>query len=232
MDRLAMSGQTTSFTASIDHKLTPTCRGLQLAESRLAQIADDAAHCRRCPLYRNATQTVFGEGPVKAPLMMAGEQPGDQEDLEGHPFVGPAGRVLDRALEKAGLDRRTIYLTNAVKHFKHEQRGKRRLHKRPNRDEVEKCRWWLDRELALVKPRLVVALGALAAHALMGRTVVLTRERGRLLRWADGRAGLATIHPSAVLRMPDDTSRRSMLSSLIQDLQKASLIADDMESAE
>ncbi len=153
MDRLAMSGQTASFTASIEHKLSPTCRGQQLAESRLAQIADDAAHCRRCPLYRNATQTVFGEGPVHAQFMMVGEQPGDQEDLEGHPFVGPVGRVLDRALEKAGRDRRSVYLTNAVEHFKHEQRGKRRLHKRPNRDEVEKCRWWLDRELALVKPR-------------------------------------------------------------------------------
>jgi uracil-DNA glycosylase len=162
--------------------------------------------------------------------MMVGEQPGDQEDLEGHPFVGPAGRVLDRALEKAGLERRSNYLTNAVKHFKDEQRGKRRLHKRPNRDEVEKCRWWLDRELALVKPRLVIALGALAARTLMGRTVVLTRERGRLLRWADGRAGLATIHPSAVLRMPDETSMRNTFSSLVRDLQKACLIADGLES--
>jgi uracil-DNA glycosylase len=228
MDRLAMSGRTASFTASIDHKPTRACRGQQLAESQLAQISDDAAHCQRCPLYRNAAQTVFGEGPAGAPLMMVGEQPGDQEDLEGHPFVGPAGRVLDRALEKAGLERRSIYLTNTV--FKHEQRGKRRLHKRPNRDEVEKCRWWLDRELVLVKPRLVIALGALAAHTLMGRTIVLTREHGHLLHWADGRAGLATIHPSAVLRMPDETSRRNTFSSLVRDLQKACLIADGLES--
>ena len=129
------------------------------------QLVDDAAHCQRCPLYRNATQTGFGEGPIDAALLLVGEQPGDQEDREGRPFVGPAGRILDLALEKAGLDRRSIYVTNAVKHFKHEQRGKRRLHKHPNRDEVEKCRWWLDQELVLVKPRLVIALGALAGAA-------------------------------------------------------------------
>src|SRR5262245_18760534 len=140
------------FTAPDDHQLTPARPGQSLAESRLVQLADDAAHCERCPIYRNATQTVFGKGPINAPLLIVGEQPGDQEDREGHPFVGPAGRILDRALEKAGLDRRSIYLTNAVKHFKHEQRGKRRIHKRPNRHEVEKCRWWLDKELMLVKP--------------------------------------------------------------------------------
>jgi uracil-DNA glycosylase len=158
---------------------------LSLAKSGLAELADDASRCQRCPLFRHATQTVFGEGPANAQLMMVGEQPGDVEDREGHPFVGPAGRILDRALQKAGLDRRAIYVTNAVKHFKHEQRGKRRLHKRPNPDEVEKCRWWLEKELALVNPRLVIGLGALAAQALMGRKVILSRERGRLLRWAN-----------------------------------------------
>jgi DNA polymerase len=192
------------------------------------QLVDDAAHCQRCPLYRNATQTVFGEGPIDAALLLVGEQPGDQEDREGRPFVGPAGRILDLALEKAGLDRRSIYVTNAVKHFKHEQRGKRRLHKHPNRDEVEKCRWWLDQELVLVKPRLVIALGALAARALMGRTVILSHERGRLLHWANGRQGLATIHPSAVLRMPDDASRQSALSSLVSDFRQALLVAEGL----
>jgi DNA polymerase len=192
------------------------------------QLVDDAAHCQRCPLYRNATQTVFGEGPIDAALLLVGEQPGDQEDREGRPFVGPAGRILDLALEKAGLDRRSIYVTNAVKHFKHEQRGKRRLHKHPNRDEVEKCRWWLDQELVLVKPRLVIALGALAARALMGRTVILSHERGRLLHWANGRQGLATIHPSAVLRMPDDASRQSALSSLVRDFRQALLVAEGL----
>jgi uracil-DNA glycosylase family protein len=179
-----------------------------LAEPQLMQLVDDAAQ--------------------DAALLLVGEQPGDQEDREGRPFVGPAGRILDLALEKAGLDRRSIYVTNAVKHFKHEQRGKRRLHKRQNRDEVEKCRWWLDQELVLVKPRLVIALGALAARALMGRTVILSHERGRLLHWANGRQGLATIHPSAVLRMPDDASRQSALSSLVSDFRQALLVAEGL----
>jgi uracil-DNA glycosylase len=160
--------------------------------------------------------------------MMVGEQPGDVEDREGRPFIGPAGRILDRALQKSGLDRRAIYVTNAVKHFKHEQRGKRRLHKRPNPDEVEKCRWWLDKELALVKPRLVVGLGALAAHALMGRKVIISRVRGRLLHWADGRPGLATIHPSADLRMPDAASRQTAFLGLAKDLQQAGVIAESL----
>jgi uracil-DNA glycosylase family protein len=140
--------RTPSYTAPGEHQLTSK---QFLAEPQLIQLAGEAAHCQRCPLYRNATQAVFGEGPIDAALLLVGEQPGDQEDREG-PFVGPADRILDLALEKAGLDRRSIYATNAVKHFKHEQRGKRRLHKRPNRDEVEKCRWWLDQELVLVKP--------------------------------------------------------------------------------
>jgi uracil-DNA glycosylase len=203
-----------------------------LVVSRLTELAEDAARCRRCPLFRNATQTVFGEGPLNAPLLMVGEQPGDQEDKEGHPFVGPAGRIFDRALKTAGLDRRSIYVTNAVKHFKHEQRGKRRLHKRPNGYEVEKCRWWLDQEMALVKPKLVVALGALAASALMARTVVLARERGRLLRWANGRPGLATIHPSAVLRMPDETSRQIALLGLVRDFKQALAAAEDFDDGQ
>jgi uracil-DNA glycosylase len=186
-----------------------------------ARLAEEAAQCVRCPLFRIATQVVFGEGPADAEVMMIGEQPGDQEDRAGRPFVGPAGHVLDRALKEAGLYRGAVYITNAVKHFKHEQRGKRRLHKRPNRYEIEQCRWWLDREFAAIEPKLVIALGATAASALMGRAVVLARERGRLLRWRDGRAGLATIHPSAVLRMPDESARTEALEGFTHDLRLA-----------
>ncbi len=190
-------------------------------------IAEEAAQCQRCSLYQHATQVVFGEGSIPALLMMIGEQPGDQEDREGRPFVGPAGRMLDAALRELKLDRRLIYLTNAVKHFKHELRGKRRLHKHPNRYEIEQCRWWLDQEFLLVRPKLVIALGAVAAAALMGRPVVLARERGRLLRWADGRQGLATIHPSAILRMPDEASRHDAYSRFVDDLRQAVVLADE-----
>lgn len=190
-------------------------------ERRLSEIASEAAHCTRCPLYRQASRTVFGEGPATATLMMVGEQPGDKEDLAGRPFVGPAGMVLDRALLEIGVERRSIYLTNAVKHFKSEARGRGRLHKSPNRSEIKACRWWLDREIAATAPHFVVALGATAAFALMGRTVVLARERGRLLHWSDGRAGMATIHPSAILRSSDDAARREMFAHFVDDLRWA-----------
>ena len=153
--------------------------------------------------------------------MLVGEQPGDQEDRVGRPFVGPAGQLLDQALAQSGIDRATVYVTNSVKHFKHEQRGKRRLHKRPNRDEVQVCRWWLDRELALVAPKLVVALGVTAASQLLGRAVVLARERGVLLSLPDGRRCIATMHPSALLRMPDEAARREAFASLVRDLKQA-----------
>jgi uracil-DNA glycosylase family protein len=187
----------------------------------LSKIGEEAAHCTRCPLYLNATQTVFGEGPATAAMMMVGEQPGDKEDIAGRPFVGPAGQMLDRALAEIGLDRGSVYVTNAVKHFKNEPRGKRRLHKRPDSREIQACRWWLDLELDALKPKFVVALGATAAFALMGRTLVLARERGRLLRWSDGRAGLATIHPSAILRMRGDAERREAFSGFAGDLREA-----------
>jgi DNA polymerase len=189
--------------------------------NRLSKIGEEAAHCTRCPLYLNATQTVFGEGPVTAAMMMVGEQPGDREDIAGRPFVGPAGQMLDRALAEIGLDRGSVYVTNAVKHFKNEPRGKRRLHKRPDSREIQACRWWLDLELDVLKPKFVVALGATAAAALMGRTLVLARERGRLLRWSDGRAGLATIHPSAILRMRGEAERREAFSGFAGDLREA-----------
>lgn len=192
--------------------------------SVIAGLRAEAEHCERCPLYRKATQVVFGEGPAPAPLMLIGEQPGDQEDRMGRPFVGPAGRLLDRALEAAGLDRTTLYVTNAVKHFKHELRGKRRLHRKPNIGEVKACRWWFKLELAAVQPKLVVALGATAARSVMNRTVVLARERGSPVNLPEGCKGLVTIHPSAILRMPDEESREKALRLLTEDLRKAALI--------
>jgi uracil-DNA glycosylase family protein len=191
------------------------------AASDLRRVAKQAADCTRCPLYRNATQTVFGEGPARASLMLVGEQPGDQEDLAGHPFVGPAGKILDRAMAEAGLDRRKVWLTNAVKHFKNEPRGKKRLHKRPNRYEVEVCRVWLRQEISLVKPQLILALGVTAAVALAGRSVVLSRERGKVIEFADGQRGLVTTHPSSILRMPDQKARHAAFAALVKDLKAA-----------
>lgn len=195
--------------------------------STIADLAAEAEHCERCPLYRNATQAVFGEGPAPAPLMLIGEQPGDQEDKTGRPFVGPAGRLLDQALEAAGIDRATVYVTNAVKHFKHELRGKRRLHRKPNMGEVKACRWWFKLELAAVKPKLVIALGATAARSVMNRTVVLARERGNPIHLVEGCQGLVTIHPSAILRMPDEESREKALKLLTADLRKAARVVGD-----
>ena len=191
------------------------------AASDLRRVAKQAADCTRCPLYRNATQTVFGEGPARASLMLVGEQPGDQEDLAGHPFVGPAGKILDRAMAEAGLDRGKVWLTNAVKHFKNEPRGKKRLHKRPNRYEVEVCRVWLRQEISLVRPHLILALGVTAAVALAGRPVVLSRERGKVIEFADGQRGLVTTHPSSILRMPDQKARHAAFAALVKDLKAA-----------
>ena len=191
------------------------------AATLLKSVAKEAATCTLCPLYRNATQTVFGEGAARAPIMLVGEQPGDQEDLAGHPFVGPAGKVLERALAEAGLDRRKVWLTNAVKHFKNEPRGKKRLHKRPNRYEVEVCRVWLRQEISLVKPQLILALGVTAAVALAGRPVVLSRERGRVIEFADGQRGMVTTHPSSILRMPDQKARHAAFAALVKDLKAA-----------
>jgi DNA polymerase len=188
------------------------------ARPSLTSLIREAKTCRRCPLYRLATQTVFGEGPAHAPVMMIGEQPGDQEDLQGRPFVGPAGRILDRALADAGIDRSRIYVTNAVKHFKFEPRGKKRLHKKPNAGEIEACKWWLDQELALVKPALTVALGATAARALAGRPLAIGTSRGRLIELREGLPGLVTIHPSFLLRMPDPEVKAQEYRRFVQDL--------------
>lgn len=194
------------------------------ASALIAALAHEAASCQRCPLYKDTTQTVFGEGNASAAVVLVGEQPGNQEDLQGHPFVGPAGAVLDRALAQAGLDRDSVYVTNAVKHFKHEARGKRRLHKRPNRYEIEQCRWWLERELTVIKPVLVVALGATAALSLAGKALTLS-ERGHKLNFMNGLPGMMTIHPSAILRMPDEKSREEAFARLVEDLQKAARLA-------
>jgi uracil-DNA glycosylase family protein len=174
--------------------------------SNLDELRRAEASCTRCPLYEHATQVVPGEGPTNARVMFVGEQPGSDEDLRGRPFVGPAGRVLDRAIADAGLDRVKIFVTNAVKHFKFEERGKRRLHKRPNVYEVDQCRWWLDQERALVRPDLVVALGVTAARGVLGRTVTLAKVRGEILMQSGGGRVLVTIHPSYLLRIERDAS--------------------------
>jgi uracil-DNA glycosylase family protein len=184
----------------------------------LAALRKAEQACTRCPLYRHATQAVPGEGPAPARLMMVGEQPGNDEDLKGHPFVGPAGRMLDRALADAGLDRKTIFLTNAVKHFKFEPRGKRRLHKRPNAHEIERCRWWYEIERKLVKPELIVALGATAARSITGRAVTITKVRGLVSELDDGSRILVTVHPSSLLRIDDDEDRALQYGKFVDDL--------------
>jgi DNA polymerase len=187
-----------------------------------AELREEAMGCRRCSLYKCATQTVFGEGPVDAPMMFVGEQPGDQEDLAGHPFVGPAGQIFDRALAEAGIDRTRVYVTNAVKHFKFEQRGKRRIHSKPDAGEITACRWWIEQERALLKPRVTLALGATAARSLFGKTMTISRERGRPLELPDG-GGEAwiTVHPSYLLRLPDETAKLEEFSRFVADLKAA-----------
>ncbi len=191
----------------------------------LAQAAHDAASCRRCPLWEPATQLVFGEGPANARIMFVGEQPGDQEDLAGRPFVGPAGQILDRALAEAEIDRRTVYVTNAVKHFKFVPRGKRRIHAKPDTTEIVACKKWLDDELREVKPGLLVLLGATAARAILGRNVTIGRERGERIVLADGQAAFVTVHPSFLLRLPDEESKTREYRAFVADLRKAAAIA-------
>jgi uracil-DNA glycosylase len=204
---------------------------VKASAAKLAKAAKEAKACTRCTLYRNATQTVFGEGPPGAGIMLVGEQPGDREDLAGKPFVGPAGKMLDRALEEAGVDRSQVYVTNVVKHFKNEPRGKRRLHRKPNRYEVEVCRVWLAQEIELVRPRLVLTLGVTAASALAGRPVVLSRERGKEIAFSDGQRGMVTIHPSSILRVPDQAGRHKAYAGLVKDLKLALQAADKVSQA-
>ncbi|MET0249055.1 MAG: UdgX family uracil-DNA binding protein [Sphingobium sp.] len=181
-------------------------------------LRTEAMGCTRCSLYRDTTQTVFGEGPLDAPLVFIGEQPGDQEDLAGRPFVGPAGQLFDRALEEAGVDRARAYVTNAVKHFKHERRGKRRIHQTPETPEINACRWWLDQELDLLRPRIVVALGVTAARAMLGKSVTISRTRGAAINLESGAEGWVTVHPSFLLRVPDEARKAQEHARFVEDL--------------
>jgi len=188
--------------------------------SSLAGLARAEADCTRCPLYRNATHVVPGEGPREARLMMVGEQPGDREDLTGRPFVGPAGRLFDAALAKAGISRDALFVTNAVKHFKFEPRGKRRLHKRPNAGEIESCKWWLGQERKLVAPAVLMALGATAVRSLLGRPASISSLRGAPVPLEDGTAMIATVHPSYLLRIRDPDAQRRERAAFVADLRR------------
>jgi DNA polymerase len=194
-----------------DGPLVTSLTGLRAAENA----------CRRCPLYKDATQAVPGEGSRRAGVMLVGEQPGDKEDLAGRPFVGPAGRVLDRALAEAGIERAQVFVTNAVKHFKHEMRGKRRLHKRPSAHEIDRCRWWLDLERAIVKPAVIVAMGTTAARGVFGRSMTIGAARGRPLPLRDGIVGFVTVHPSLLLRIKDETDKARQYRAFVADLRRA-----------
>src|SRR6201997_2758926 len=189
--------------------------------SSLATVREAAGRCTACHLYERATQTVFGEGPQGAPIMLVGEQPGDYEDVAGRPFVGPAGKIMDQALEEAGIDRTKVYVTNVVKHFKWEPRGKRRIHQKPNAREIAACRPWLEAELRIIKPKLVVALGATAAQTIFGPSFRVTRERGEVLSSKLAPRVLATVHPSSLLRQPDEESRQREYKHFVSDLRAA-----------
>jgi uracil-DNA glycosylase len=184
----------------------------------LDALREAAAGCRGCDLWEAATQTVFGEGAARARLMLVGEQPGDREDVEGKPFVGPAGRILDEGLEAAGVPRSAVYLTNAVKHFRWVRRGKRRLHEKPNSQQVRACRPWLDAELEAVRPRLLVLLGATAAQSVLGPAFRVTQHRGKVIPTPLGVPAVATVHPSSILRAPDDASREEAMAAFVADL--------------
>jgi len=186
----------------------------------LEDLTKAAKNCQACDLWKRGTQTVFGEGAPNAKIMFVGEQPGDQEDLEGRPFVGPAGKLLDRALEDAGIDRQKVYVTNAVKHFKWEPRGKRRIHKKPNAVEIAACRPWLDAEIAALRPKIIVLLGATAAQSLLGRDFRVTQHRGEFLKSELASFVMATVHPSSILRAPDEQARHDAMKQFIADLKK------------
>ncbi|MGN6516902.1 MAG: UdgX family uracil-DNA binding protein [Rhizomicrobium sp.] len=191
----------------------------------LSQLREEARHCTACPLYKHATQAVFGAGAAHASIVLVGEQAGDSADISGKPFVGPAGQVLDRALADAGIEREKTYVTNAVKHFKFEPRGKRRIHSKPNASEIKACHQWIARELGVIEPDLVVALGATAAQSLMGKGMPIGRNRGHELTWADGRRGLITVHPSYLLRIPDADSKEREYKAFVRDLKLAAKLA-------
>jgi len=195
------------------------------ADAALVEAATEAVSCRRCPLWEPATQTVFGEGPAGGRILFVGEQPGDQEDIIGRPFVGPAGQLLDQAMEEAGIDRRTIYITNAVKHFKFVRRGKRRIHEKPELPEMTACRFWLDVERVRIAPRLVVLLGATAARTMLGRPVTIGRERSRPFALSPTETGFVTVHPSFLLRLPTEEARAREYRAFVDDLRAIARLA-------
>lgn len=215
-------GSTRSDRESQPPKQPGSAADLIPAKATLADVERAATHCQDCELWRNATQTVFGEGLPRATVMLVGEQPGDQEDRIGRPFVGPAGRLLDQALAEAGIDRSQVYVTNVVKHFKWApaERGKRRIHKKPRYSEIEACRPWLDAELERVQPQVLVCLGASAAQALLGKDFRVSRERGNFVESALAPYTIATVHPSSILRAQDDESRHSQMKDFVEDLKK------------
>ncbi|WP_314949815.1 UdgX family uracil-DNA binding protein [Bradyrhizobium cosmicum] len=198
-----------------------TTMGRKATSDDLEALREEAAHCRACHLYKDATQTVFGEGPKSANIMLVGEQPGDKEDLAGHPFVGPAGKMLDRALEEAGVDRKKVYVTNAVKHFKFVPRGKIRLHQKPVTPEIRACRQWYEREVSVIQPDLIVAMGATAAQSVFGKITPIGKNRGRLIDLPDGRKALVTVHPSYLLRLPDPEAKALEYRRFVEDLKIA-----------
>jgi len=191
-------------------------------------LLKDARKCTRCDLYKHATQTVFGEGPLDAAIMFVGEQPGDQEDIAGRPFVGPAGQLFDAALEKAGIDRSTVYVTNAVKHFKFELRGKKRIHSKPGAGEIEACRWWIEHERELIRPPVTVALGATAANSLFGKSMAIGKNRGAPLQLADGSECWITVHPSFLLRIPEEERKREEKKLFLRDLKRIKARAEEL----
>lgn len=195
-----------------------TAAGLVPARFTMTALKEASAACRACPLWERGTQTVFGEGRRSARLILVGEQPGDSEDLQGLPFVGPAGRVLDQALERAGIERKAAYVTNVVKHFKWVPRGKRRLHKKPNEREIRACLPWLEAEIELIQPEIVVAMGATAAQALLGKHIRVTRDHGRRLPFHGDLHATVTMHPSAILRSPSDAQRHAAMAEFVEDL--------------
>jgi uracil-DNA glycosylase len=211
--------------AAVDPKPGEPVPALLPDRPSLAAVRNVASRCKACDLYKRGTQTVFGEGPSKAEVMLVGEQPGDAEDVAGHPFVGPAGRLLDRALAEAGIDRTLVYVTNVVKHFKWEPRGKRRIHAKPNASEISACRPWLETEIALVKPSVLVCLGATAAQALLGKSFKVTQHRGELVSSTLAPFVTATVHPSSILRAPDDDARKAEMARFVSDLRKVAVQA-------
>ena len=225
--------------ATTPGKLRHTATDPKLATSiaprlrTIAQLRDKAAGCQACDLWKTATQTVFGEGPSPAKLMLVGEQPGDQEDRAGHPFVGPAGKLLDRALEEAEIDRNDVYVTNVVKHFKWtaSERGKRRIHKKPRSIEIQACRPWIESEIRVVRPQVLVCLGATAAQALLGKDFRVKSQHGQLVDSELAPYATATVHPSSILRAPDEEARKAQMAAFVKDLKKiAKLLRPDQKA--